>query len=210
MPVPIENIAGRKFGRWTVIAKGSRTNAGRQRWKCRCECGTEREVTHGMLTFGESRSCGCLSRDIQRSRHLTHGMTGTPEYDAWLNMRSRCYDKSCRMYRRYGGRGIRVCKKWLNNFAAFLRDMGTRPSPEHSIDRRNNDGNYTPSNCRWATRSEQALNTSRTRLLAVGDVRLPLSVWAERLGVKSYVISKRLSRGWPVDMALTAPCGTRP
>jgi hypothetical protein len=151
-----KDLLGRKFGRWTVISfAGKRRISGDSRrfWKCRCDCGKEGELLSAALLSGKTLSCGCLKTE----RAITHGMTNTKTYRAWCSMMQRCYNQKNVRYGRYGGRGIVVCEEW-GDFRNFYKDMGDKPSPDHSIDRINNDGNYEPGNCRWATRSEQQRN----------------------------------------------------
>lgn len=136
-----------------------------------------------------------------------HGMTRTAEYQAWVSMRSRCYRKSYHLYRRYGGRGIVVCEQWLNSFEDFYADMGNRPSSRHSLDRINNDGNYEPGNCRWATTLEQGRNKSLCRVIEWNGRRQTLTEWAMDLGISPSSLSRRL-RTWPISNALTKPART--
>lgn len=152
-PVP----AGTTIGRWTVIAEAPR-RYGIRCLLCRCACGTERSVLIGALRTGASKSCGCLSSDTARR----HGMSTTPEHVLWRAINQRCHNPKHSSYRNYGARGIHVCDKWRRSFEAFFADVGRRPSPELTLDRRDNDGHYEPDNVRWATRSEQMLNTRLT------------------------------------------------
>ena len=136
------------------------TRLGKVRWLCRCECGAEWTVAASSLTRGLSRSCGCLRR--RQAWNYQHGESGhsfySVEYNAWMHMRQRCSNPNYHAYARYGGRGIKVCDRWLNSFEAFLADMGRRPSGRRSLDRIDNNGNYEPSNCRWATPVQQIRN----------------------------------------------------
>jgi hypothetical protein len=137
----------------------------------------------------------------------THGLSGTPEYGAWVNMHHRCSDSDHPKYRHYGGRGIEVCKRW-HDFTNFLTDMGPRPSSAHSLDRYpDNDGNYCKRNCRWATRSEQNRNTRLNRHLVYRDHILSLHQWRYATGISCNAISKRIRRGWPIACVLTTPLG---
>jgi hypothetical protein len=138
-----------------------------------------------------------------------HGATsGGPsgEYTAWVHMIGRCENPNDAKFASYAGRGIKVCEKWRRSFAAFLADVGPRPSPSHSLDRfPNNDGDYEPGNVRWATPSQQQRNTRRNRLVTFGGVKLPLVAWCERFGLDYHVVRDRLEYGWTVDRALTTP-----
>jgi hypothetical protein len=135
----------------------------------------------------------------------THGLRGTPEYNAWVHIRHRCNNPKDRYFAIYGGRGIRVCDRWLgpSGLANFIADMGPRPSKLHSIDRVNNDGNYEPGNCRWATIGEQCRNRRTTRLLTFNGITQCMTDWAAQVGISRQVIFRRLKEGWDVGDALT-------
>lgn len=125
----------------------------------------------------------------------------TPEYRVWSNMRDRCLNPRHPNYKHYGGRGVRICPAWAS-YGCFLADMGRRPSAHHSLDRVNNDGDYTPANCRWALKSEQQRNKRGAILLTFQGETLPLAAWAERLGIAYETLRQRLKRGWSISEVL--------
>lgn len=197
------NLAGRIFGKLTVSHPASPAKDGRRRWHCQCSCGSTTAVTVSRLLSGMTRSCGCLIRETLRRTATTHGKSRTPEHRVWCGIVNRCHNPKEPTYPRYGGRGIKVCRRWRESFMAFLADLGPKPSPKHTLDRKNNDGNYEPRNCRWATRTEQARNKSNNRVLTHKGESLCLAEWAERTGIDCSIIKGRLRLGWSVVDALT-------
>lgn len=197
---------GDKFGRWTAIKQVS--TGRRSRWKCECECGTIKTIRYDALTNYGSQSCGCLQREITSLRHRIHG---TPrEYRIWQSMRQRCHNPKASNFHLYGARGVQVCERW-SIYQNFIDDMGIAPSGDHSIDRYpNKDGNYEPSNCRWATIKEQIRNRRSTVSLTINGVTLSAAEWHERHPVVPYsTLVGRLRRGWNHETALLKPSATR-
>ena len=143
---------------------------------------------------------------LDRIPRENHGQSRTPLYRIWGLVKNRCHNPNATEYERYGGRGIKMCDRWYNSFAAFAEDMGTRPSPDHSLDRIDNDGPYSPENCRWATASQQARNRSNTLRIDHDGESLTLAEWSERTGIKRSTLSMRYySYQWSVEQMLTTP-----
>jgi hypothetical protein len=152
---------GQRYGRLIVLERAENDRWHRTTWKVRCDCGNETIASANFLRTGTTKSCGCwrseYARIVGRRTSTKHGMVESREYQSWVAMRTRCYNSNAHAYDRYGGRGITVCERWRESFDNFFADMGARP-PATSLDRINNDGNYEPGNCRWATHGEQRRN----------------------------------------------------
>lgn len=203
------DISGNKYGRWTVLDKWQVKNS-HTKVLCRCECGTKKYIDDQSLKTGRSTSCGCYLKSMVNPMfiHGEHPKNGkqTPEYTAWCSMKSRCYQKTNKRYNEWGGKGVKVCERWLNSYIDFLSDMGRKPSPIHSLDRYPNKyGNYEPSNCRWATPKEQSNNTSRNVFISLYGINRTAPEWSVVTGIKRGTICHRVNKGWKVLDALNTP-----
>lgn len=192
------DLAGRRFNRLTIIRRSSKPNFGsHSRWLAKCDCGQEVEVFGNNVKSGHTKSCGCL----QSENRIRHGGAYLPEYETWQSVRTRCNGKTGLRLKYYNSKGIKVCERW-DSFEYFLADMGNRPSPDHSIDRIDADGNYEPGNCRWATRAEQANNTTRNRNVTFRGITKTLSQWACGDTKLRSRMSRRLNSGKPPEQVL--------
>lgn len=182
------NITNKKFNKLTAIKfshKEGKQN--KEKWLFECECGNKKIIDKGRVTAGYTKSCGCLMIEERKKfvkRSTTHGLSGgkkgrKPEYGIWLGIKKRCLKVNNVAYKDYGGRGIKICDRWKDSFQNFWEDMGERPSKYHSIDRIDNNGNYEPSNCRWATSLEQGRNKRKLRLVNINGQTKCLTEWVE-------------------------------
>lgn len=202
-----EDLSNRKYGRLSVVRFSHSvkyTTGSMSFWWCRCECGTERAFPMSPLKRGRATSCGCKRAEKTRSLLRTHGETGCLEYHSWQSMLARCRNTKDASYPLYGGRGIKVCHRWLK-YENFITDMGRRPSKNHTLNRIDNNGNYTPANCNWATKKEQARNRRSSLLLVLGGVTKTLAEWSEMYGHNPISVLKRLKRGWSLRKSLRTP-----
>lgn len=200
------NLLGMRFGRLLVLSAGDpKWNSGRSRitWLCLCDCGVLRTVVGATLTSGASKSCGCFRREQSLAAHTKHGKTHSRAYSIWASMFARCNNKQNKSYQRYGAKGVKVCQRW-SAFENFLSDMGD-PPVGMSIDRVNSMGDYEPSNCRWATNTQQCRNRSNTVFLEYQGRKQALGAWAEELGVPYKRLQGRLRAGWTVERIITEP-----
>lgn len=207
MPKKFRNLKGRRFGKLKVLSYAGIVKTHRS-WNCVCDCGNKTLRIGSNLILGHVRSCGCLQNEILRKNRLTHGLSfcrdskqarlARSAYGTWKGMRQRCCNPKLKSYNDYGGRGIKVCKRW-NDFKKFLLDMGEKPSSGHTIDRINNNGNYTPSNCRWGTWSEQASN-KRFKMYSALGLKKTFRQWSEYTGICLQTIRNRAAnKAWKND-----------
>jgi hypothetical protein len=210
MPAPID-ITGQKFGRLTAIEVTR--EPGHRAWMCRCDCGGETIVRAALLTTGHSRSCGCQRKDTLRRMKTIHGGASRGRkarlWRIWAQMRDRCRNHNRPDSPRYADRGIRVCDEWLDFIAFREWADGNGYDDTLTIERIDNDGNYEPSNCRWAKRVEQTRNRSNTAFLMFRGEQISVAAAIELCGLPATTVRARLSRGWTPERALLEPKGRR-
>ena len=203
----LKDLTGQKFNRWTVIERAENDKRGQAQWKCVCDCGNVSIVGGKDLRLNKSKSCGCLQKETASQVAKTHGKSKTRLYRIWNVMRQRCKNPKVPEYKRYGGRGISVCCQWENSFLDFY-DWAIHHgySDSLSIDRINVNGNYEPSNCRWATAIEQARNKRNMRLIEYNGEKKTLIEWTETLKLNYLRVKSRLQKGnWSIEEAFTTP-----
>ena len=188
----IIDLTGQRFGLLTVLSIQPRTKANDDRWLCKCDCGNYKVKFSYTLRNQKSPSCGCITGELIRKSKYTHQDINSKEYRAWGHMKSRCYNKLVERYKDYGGRGITVCAEWFDSYENFLEDMGRCPHKDWTLDRIDPDGNYTKSNCRWATQLIQANNKTDNRYLEHEGVKMSLSDWARELNINRKSLSRLL------------------
>lgn len=199
-----KDLSGQSFGKLTVISY-SHTENKRALWKCICQCGNSHIAIGKYLICGDTKSCGCEQNKFFITKHSEAGLNRSKEYRTWKSMKTRCLNKHSKEYKRYGGRGIKICQSWIDSFESFLYDMGRAPSPNHSLDRMDNNGDYNFFNCRWATSKEQNNNSSNCNFITMNGKTLSVAAWAESYNVSYIMVYKRLMRGWNLKEALETP-----
>lgn len=192
---------GRKFGILTVLSFSYVSNHGDVYWNCLCDCGKTKVAMNGSLKSGDTKSCGCLYR--KRKNNLKHGMVYTATYESWSGMLKRCTNSNSDVYRHYGGRGIKVCVRW-KKFENFYGDMGDKPKNK-SLDRINNNENYTPKNCKWSTQKEQTNNKRNNHRITIKGKTRTVTEWSDFVGIKKDTIFMRIHRGWSPEKAVLTP-----
>ena len=203
-----QDLSGKQFGKLTVVSiaerKRDRGGASRIWWKCKCECGNECVIRASALTkkTGFQQSCGCL----RHKGNPKHGLYHTRLHKIWSNMKTRCLNPNSPRYKDYGGRGITICEEWQEDFISFYSwaiEHGYRE--DLTIDRINNDGNYEPSNCRWADSFMQRRNRKDTHLISYNGETLTAKEWSKKIGGNDHLVGYRLRAGWDEIRAITTP-----
>ncbi len=197
----MRDYSGHRFGR--LVVKSPILGKKRLYWSCVCDCGTESSVASSNLVSGNTSSCGCLHREV-RSQPVTHGKSKTRAYRTWFGMRERCKNKKRADWLRYGGRGITVCQSWDKSFESFWADMGDAPEG-HSIERIDNGSGYSPENCRWANKRDQANNRRSSRFHIFRGEKKTLAQICHETKMNYFSVRKRLDSGWTIEDAISRP-----
>ena len=193
-------IDGVKFCRLLVLNRVENDKKGDSRWLCRCDCGKTTIVRGYHLTGGNIKSCGCIRKELNANRPGVHHKTGTKLYKIWAGIKQRCFNSKHKNNNRYKGRGITMCDEWKNNFTSFYNwAISNGYKKGLTVERINNDGNYEPSNCKWATRSEQANNTSRNHFIFFNGEKHTISQWSKKLGISYSALAERIRKNLPIE-----------
>ena len=197
-----KDMIGKTFGSWAVLERKENDKKNNARFLCKCKCGKEKIVYKQSLVHGISKSCGCNNYKNLRVTPTRHGMSGTPIHTVWTHMRSRCLNSRNKNYKNYGGRGIKICSEWdvFENFYEWSMNNGYRK--ELSIDRIDNDGNYEPSNCRWATNKVQQNNTRITRKIMINGTQKTISELVNETGIPRATLYARITKNYPAEKLL--------
>lgn len=195
----IKHMIGLKYNRLTAIKEIGMGGRG-VIYLFQCDCGNTKEASGSEVRTGHIKSCGCYRVDLTIAKNKTHGLVKTPSYVSWTAMKTRCTNPNSAAYKNYGGRGIKICDKWMT-FEGFLEDMGERPHG-HSLERIDNSKGYNKENCRWATNAEQNRNTRQNKFLTKNGKTMCMRDWANETGIPYPTIQDRVRRGWSEDRIL--------
>lgn len=204
------DLTGKRYGRLVVIER-AKNKGSKTAWLCKCDCGNEKIVSGDKLKTGNTKSCGCLNKELTIRRSSTHKMTNTRLYRLWLGIKKRCYNKNQPEYKNYGAKGIKMCDEWKNDFISFCSWSYEHGFDEKlsrwecSIDRIDTLKDYSPQNCRWVDIHKQANNKTNNHLLTFQNSTLTLTQWSKKIKISQSTIRHRLKRGWSVEKTLTTP-----
>lgn len=203
-----DSVIGRRFGKLVATEAISVEPGSPRKYLCLCDCGRNKVMRRDHLLTNKPKSCGCMRKELKQRVTVTHGhkLNGkaSSEYMTWAAVKQRCLNCNNRSFHNYGGRGILMCQEWKTSFAAFFQDMGKRP-PGTTLERRDNNGNYEPSNCKWATKREQCNNTRRNKRLTYLGQTLTMAQWERRKNFNHGLIHARLTKGWSVERSIETP-----
>lgn len=206
----MEDITGQKFGRLTAIRFVEKRGQ-YYYWLFKCDCENERTIEKNNVKSGKQKSCGCLLKENGKKlgdKNKTHGGSNSIEFSSWCSMLNRCYNVNYKFYKDYGGRGITVCDRWKNSFENFLEDMRERQTTKYSIERIDNTGNYTPENCKWGTKLEQANNRRNNTLIIYKGKSKTLAEWCLNFNLNYEAVRSRIKyKKWDINKALETPIG---
>lgn len=206
------NLINQKYGKLFVVQKSNFSKKNNIMWDCLCDCGNKTKVSTANLNSGRVRSCGCLKSEKLSKRNITHNQRHSHLYEVWKSMKQRCYNPKLKSYKNYGGRGIKICEPWYNDFQAFYdwayaNGYSTKEQQNETkkltIDRIDNNGNYTPDNCRWVTRKQQASNLRTTKLVTIKGETKCVADWCREYNIHRSTYDTRIRKGMPPEEALT-------
>lgn len=211
--INIDDIIGNTYNYLTVLSEGEPyILEGGYRHRsvfAECSCGTIKRYDMSSVISGNAKSCGCWGRkaasDRLKIRMTKHGMKRTSEYNSWVSMKMRCLNPKNPSYKNYGGRGIKICDEWINSFEKFYADMGSKPTPQHSIDRIDVNGGYCFSNCKWSTAKEQSVNKRNSISVSIGGVTKPIEQWAKEIGISRVGLEWRIRKNYSESEMLKKP-----
>ena len=197
------DITGQKFNRLTPIKQVGKGKGG-IKWLCKCDCGNETILSQYLIKSGMVKSCGCLLYENDHTK--THQLSKTKLYRVWQAIKRRCFNKNCKDYKDYGGRGVTICQEWLNDFMNFYNwAMISGYKEDLSIDRIDVNGNYCPENCRWVSMIVQQNNKRNSKFVTYNNQTHTISDWGRILGIKASILYQRLKKGWSIERAFTTP-----
>lgn len=203
-----KDITGQRFGRLVALGPVARDASRNVKWKCLCDCGNTSNVLSANLLCGQTKSCGCLQKEVAMCHNTTHGLRNSTLYKVWTSIIQRCTNPKDKSHANYGGRGIAICNEWQHDFNAFHDYVSQLPhcgEEGYTLDRINNDSGYSPGNLRFATSTEQNRNQRKNILITHDGKTQCVLAWAEEIDLSYDALRSRLRRGWSIERALTTP-----